>query len=270
MEVSNRSKRRLLGFIASRGGRVTSGRNDSLLRWVFMSVAREAYAHERIAPLEELFEALEADGDVVLEHDERGKLFAVRLSDEADMSHADVPDEEPDEQDQNLWPLVTLLMSENSALHRRLEESDIEAALELAEAAENRRQQLEAQLAEKERALAALPDQQLLEGRLADATSELAAVSTELAATRSRYETLADLLNSKTESWAREKRDLRNRLSAAGNESARLREELEAAARAVALSTSIVTRLRAELESHEIAGKPGVPRTLICAGVIYF
>ncbi len=250
MEVSNRSKRRLLGFIASRGGRITSGRNDSVLRWVFEKSAREAYSYGRIAPLERVFEALETDGDVVLERDERGKLFAAHLSDSADFSHADI-DADMFEGDQDRWMFITLLLSTNAALKRQLEESDIDAALELAEMQEARSRELEQELAEANRQLAELSAQTRLADQLAEVEAALALCQTELVAANSRVASLKSILENKTAEWASEKHDLRNRLSFAGSEQARLRVEVTTA-REIAIQ-SLRSGLAAALRSHGLS-----------------
>lgn len=254
MAASNREKRRLLGFIASRGGRVTSGYNDSLLRWTFEILARESYVHERIDKLEEVFEALEADGDLVLERDERGKLIAAHLADDADYRHADFESsmfESPEE----LWALVVTLLSINGRLRRQIDESDIEAAIELAADAESRAHAMSEQLRSAQEAIAGLTSQATSGRQQADVEAELAALRLELATSRSRQEGLTAAHTLQVERWRREKADLRNKLSKAGNEMADQRRRLETANYTIDASIGVITTLRSVLKDHGVIMK---------------
>lgn len=225
MPVTNRRKRLLLGYVASRpGGRVTAGRNESLLRRVFEITAREAYAHERVGELYEVFMALESDGDLVLERDEYGKLFAAHLADDVDLGHADFESDMFDSHEE-LWLMLVALMSSNARLRRQIEESGVDAALELAMAAESHAQVLLQQLEAARGDVAKLSSQAIPSPpqQLVDVETELAAAKSELATTQSRLKNLIEAHELATKRWASEKKELRDKLSQSRNEAARLR-----------------------------------------------
>ncbi len=254
MAASNRAKRRLLGFIASRGGRVTSGRNDSLLRWVFELSAKQSYAHERIDELEEVFEASESDGDLVLERDERGKLFAARLADAADFTHADLESsmfESPEE----LWALVVTLLSINARQRKQIDESEVETALELAATAEGHVRALVEQLRLAQETIVELTTRGEPARQQADVEAELAAVRLDLAAAQSKIKNLNEVHELAVERWRREKADLRDKLSRSGNDAAALRNQLIEANHTIDASISVISTLRLVLRDHGVIMK---------------
>lgn len=225
MQDSNKEKRRILGFIASRGGRHSAGRNDSLLRWLFKMTAQEAYAHERVGELEQLLISLEADGDVVLERDERGKIFAVALADKVNLDHADI-DQELITSNEELWNVITILRVHNTRLERERVESGVEAALELAIEAEHDRDAAREKLAAAEAQLAELSQRHPPEDRSEELSTEIARLKTQLDTSTTRVSTLEGVLRDERADRAEEKRRLRKRLSDDGNRIAELERTL--------------------------------------------
>lgn len=230
MRDSIKEKRRILGFIASRGGRHSAGRNDSLLRWLFNMTAHEAYAHERVGELEQLLIALEADGDVVLERDERGKIFAVALADKVNLDHADIS-QELFESKEDWWNLITTLMSQVTRLQRDRVESGVEAALELAIDAEHDRDVAREQLVSVQAELTELSQRHTPEDRSEELSAQVAQLRTRLDIATSKAAAFEELLRGERIDRDREKRKFHKRLSDDGNTIARLQRSLMTADR---------------------------------------
>ncbi len=225
--ASIKEKRLLLGFIMSRGGRVTSGRNASVLRWAHGLCARQGYHHERIGELEEVFEALEADGDLVLERDERGKLFAAHISEQMDSEHADLTSDMFQGLDE-LWALLVTMMATNTRLRTELWSTDVVIALELAEQAEHDRDEALRQLAEANSRVREMEEQAGagLAARVAELESELRSTRAELDAHKGRVESIQQVFDLAKADWLAEKKGLRNRLSQFGGDKAALEREV--------------------------------------------
>lgn len=82
MEDSNRTRRRIITFLASRGGRVSAGSNDGIVPWLFYELYRGAYKHDRVHALKCTLLAMEEDRELVLErtHEHhKGRITGVRL-----------------------------------------------------------------------------------------------------------------------------------------------------------------------------------------------
>ncbi len=223
---SNRAKQRLLGFILSRGGRITSGRNDSLLRWVFEITARERYAHERITELETVFTALESDGDLVLERDDRGKLIAAHVAETANFEHADL-EASMFETSEQLWVFLTILMARNTKLRQQLAASGVDEALAMAAEAEHQRDAALRELNELRGALTNMPGP-APEEQESSLCERLAATEAARATAVSRFENLQQMFEEAKVGWAKEKSELRDKLSKQGSRVAELVRNLEA------------------------------------------
>ena len=246
MAVSIRAKGRLLGFIISRGGRVTSGRNDSLPRWVFGHSSKQSYTNERIDEMVEVFEALEADGVLVLERDDRGKLFAAHLADDADLQGADFEMEMFTSPDQ-VWVLVGTLQSIIARLRNELNGSDIKTALELASDAESRAQLLAQQLDEARARIDVLELQALSVQQPAGNDEALAEANRRLATAQSRIKTLTEAYEAAVERRKSETDQIRRDKD---SEITSLSEQLAAAIRTAKSAIGIIGALQSVLEEH--------------------
>ena len=94
MKDSNRTRKRIVALLLSQNGRVTSGENDSLLRWIFEKISRGDYSHERVGDLKQTLIAMARDDIISLEHAERKsiRITAVELSAGAETNHIDEED----------------------------------------------------------------------------------------------------------------------------------------------------------------------------------
>lgn len=119
MKDSNKTRRRIVAFVASRGGRVSSGQNDNFYRWLWNHVARGDYAHERVTALRDILLAMGEDGDAVLEYAENGRIMAVKLPDDVDLQ---VDDEDHDlfESTDSVWLLVAQLLAQVARLRQEV------------------------------------------------------------------------------------------------------------------------------------------------------
>lgn len=157
MEDSNRSRGRVLAYLVSQGGRVTSGRNANLYGYIWRKISRSDYTHERVTALSHLIEAMAAEGMLELEQADSGRVFAISLTDTADLTVAE-EDRELFDNDA-VWLLVAGLQHRVAQLHAQVQGAD-EALAALAHEveADTRVTDLQQRVAELEAEQAARPE----------------------------------------------------------------------------------------------------------------
>lgn len=82
VEDSRRTRRRILAFIAAKGGRISGGRNDGFVPWLFYELYSGAYSHERVDALKSTLLAMEVDQELLLERineHHKGRITGARL-----------------------------------------------------------------------------------------------------------------------------------------------------------------------------------------------
>lgn len=154
VDDSKKTRRRILAFIVSRDGSVSSGQNDSFLRWMLELLRTGAYAHERVNDLRDTLEAMAEDGEIVLAYAESKsrKIIGARLPDDTDVNSVEVSQDDLDLFDRDaLWRLVSSLRYQRDQAVQRAD--DVERAFnqlvtEDERGAENR--QLVQQMADQE------------------------------------------------------------------------------------------------------------------------
>jgi hypothetical protein len=217
-----------------------------LPRWVFGHSSKQSYTNERIDEMVEVFEALEADGVLVLERDDRGKLFAAHLADDADLQGADFEMEMFTSPDQ-VWVLVGTLQSIIARLRNELNGSDIKTALELASDAESRAQLLAQQLDEARARIDVLELQALSVQQPAGNDEALAEANRRLATAQSRIKTLTEAYEAAVERRKSETDQIRRDKD---SEITSLSEQLAAAIRTAKSAIGIIGALQSVLEEH--------------------
>lgn len=133
MKDSNRTRKRIVALLLSQNGRITSGENDSLLRWMFKKVTRGDYTHEKIGDLKQTLINMARDEIITLEHAEKKsiRITAVELSTGA---KTDTVDEEDFDlflesgEIESIFFLVSILRGRIAKLER--DKSDIEEAFD--------------------------------------------------------------------------------------------------------------------------------------------
>lgn len=81
MEDSNSTRKRILGFVESRGGRVGSGQHHNFYRWLFNQLNIERYTHDSVTQLRAIIDAMAEDNLIYIEYTKPNskRAAAIRL-----------------------------------------------------------------------------------------------------------------------------------------------------------------------------------------------
>lgn len=132
VEDSKRTRRRIIAYIVSQGGRISSGQNDNLVGWMFHQIKREDYTHERVTDLKGILKAMAEDGTIELEYSLKGRPMVVSIPSSATIDEIDEEDYDLFKSEgvlrEAVWLLVSILSGRVQQFRQRAEEA--EAAFE--------------------------------------------------------------------------------------------------------------------------------------------
>lgn len=124
VEDSVRVRRRIVAFLLSKNGRVTSGQNDGLVRWMRDALAQGRYVHEQVGYLKQTLINMERDGIITIEWAlaKSTRITAVSLGATADVSTIDEEDYDLFNTVEAVWILVNILRGQVQKQATHIEE----------------------------------------------------------------------------------------------------------------------------------------------------